>query len=479
MVASDTVGERRLGWIYAVLGAAAIVEYFELNMMYVLLPRLYETFGSPAQVGWAVTAFSLVGAAAVAVGGRIGDVIGHRRMLIVALAASAVGSFVSATATDLWQLIAGRAIQGTAAIILPMAISLLRALVSSTDRQKFGTGVIAGVGYSAAGVAPLTAGLLVGTWDWHAVFLVSGGLAVIVMVLAFLLPDDRRSGGSWGQIDLVGAVTLIPGIVLLLLGITRIASAGLGRPLTIGLLVAGALVLAGWGAYERRQPNPVIDLKLFRNPGFAVSCLSFALYSLTLGAAILLSLVGQNPVSAGGFGMTPALFGGFMLLLVVAGTIMNVVGGWMSVRIGCRATLVVGAIVQMIGYGVVGVFLISTDARALWMFPIVLLSGLGNGIVNAVLPAFVSESVPVEKSGMALGIQQVIKMATQAVGQQVVAALLIVFPLVAAVAGGPATIPSQASIVLIYFATVVVSLLIVPVALLAPVRRQASAEVAA
>jgi len=82
----------------------------------------------------------------------------------------------------------------------------------------------------------------------------------------------------------------------------------------------------------------------------------------------------------------------------------------------------------MIGYGVVGVFLISTDARALWMFPIVLLSGLGNGIVNAVLPAFVSESVPVEKSGMALGIQQVIKMATQAVGQQVVAALLIVFP---------------------------------------------------
>jgi hypothetical protein len=80
---------------------------------------------------------------------------------------------------------------------------------------------------------------------------------------------------------------------------------------------------------------------------------------------------------------------------------------------------------------------------------------------------------------MALGIQQVIKMATQAVGQQVVAALLIVFPLVAAVAGGPATIPSQASIVLIYFATVAVSLLIVPVALLAPVRRQASAEVAA
>ncbi|HET7742061.1 MAG TPA: MFS transporter, partial [Mycobacterium sp.] len=125
----------RFGWILAVLIGAAITEYFELNMVIVALPTFYRHFGTPAEVGWVLTAFALVGTASAAVGGRIGDVIGYRPVLIFALVTAAVGSLVSATSNELWQLILGRAIQGTSGVVLPVAIGALRAAVADPRKQ--------------------------------------------------------------------------------------------------------------------------------------------------------------------------------------------------------------------------------------------------------------------------------------------------------------------------------------------------------
>ena len=162
--------KRSFGWILAVLIGAAVAEYFELNMVIVALPTFYKSFGSPAEVGWVLTAFALVGTASAAVAGRIGDVIGYRPVLIFALVAAAIGSLISATANELWQLILGRAIQGTSGVVLPLAIGALRAAVAEPRKQQVGTAVIAGIPIAAGALAIWTAGHVIGPWGWRSLF---------------------------------------------------------------------------------------------------------------------------------------------------------------------------------------------------------------------------------------------------------------------------------------------------------------------
>src|SRR5689334_5529840 len=152
----------KFGWILTVLVGAAIAEYFELSMVTVALPTFYTLFGSPAEVGWVLTAFALVGTASAAVAGRIGDVIGYRSVLIFALVTAAVGSLISATSNELWQLILGRAVQGMSGVVLPLAIGALRAAVAQPRRQQVGTAVIAGVPIAAGVLAVWTAGHVLG-----------------------------------------------------------------------------------------------------------------------------------------------------------------------------------------------------------------------------------------------------------------------------------------------------------------------------
>jgi MFS family permease len=191
----------RFGWILAVLVGAAITEYFELNMVIVALPTFYRQFGSPAEVGWVLTAFALVGTASAAVGGRIGDVVGYRPVLIFALVTAAVGSLVSATSTELWQLILGRAIQGTSGVVFPLAIGALRAAVTEPRKQQVGTAVIAGIPGAAGALAIWTAGHVIGPWGWRSLFWISCGLSLVMAALALTLPRTRVRNGSLRDID--------------------------------------------------------------------------------------------------------------------------------------------------------------------------------------------------------------------------------------------------------------------------------------
>ncbi len=477
MTSSTADSRTAVTWLYVVLGAAAVVEYFEITMMFTILPTLYDRFGDPASVGWAMTAFGLVGAVSVALGGRIGDVIGYRTVLIAALGSSAVGSFLSATASDLWQLIAGRGIQGFAAVILPVGLALMRSVFKDPQRVKFGTGIIAGIGYSISGLAPLTAGVVLERWDWQAVFVLSGIMSLVVMGMAFTLPRETVGSGKWSDIDFVGAIALIPAVVMILLSLTNLASWGILDPKTLILIAAGLVGLWAWYRYEKRVDKPVIDPALLREKSYRVSLVSFGLFAMTLGNVVALSVVAQNPVGAGGFGMSPSLYGLFMLLMVAIGTSMNVTGGWMASRIGCRNTLALGALAQGLGYLLVVLVLLGVETRSLWVFPLFFVAGLGNGVINTVLPAFVAESVPMDKTAMALSAQQVIKQGAQAGGQQIAASLLVAFPMVTIMTKGTEeSFPSLDAVTLVYTFVTIASFLIVPVALRAPRMKSPGSE---
>src|SRR6476469_8532813 len=364
----------KFGWILTVLVGVAIAEFFELTMVTVALPTFYKLFGSPAEVGWVLTAFALVGTASAAIAGRIGDVIGYRPVLIFALVAAAVGSLISATADELWQLILGRAIQGTSGVVLPLAIGALRAAVAQPRKQKIGTAVIAGVPVFAGVLAVWTAGRVIGPWGWRSLFWISGGLSLAMAALALTLPRARVRDGSLRDIDYLGGALLALGIGLFLAGITQISPWGFFAPGTVGLLSGGLIVLLGWFLYERECRDPIVDFELFRNRAFAVSCLAMVLYGAgTNSGAAWGGAVALDPQSTGaGFGMSPAQFANLAIVLGVGiGVPVSLLTGRMAVRIGAVRTVAVGGMLAAVSYLVIGaggILVIGTQHLGLYFF---------------------------------------------------------------------------------------------------------------
>jgi MFS family permease len=459
------------GWILAVLVGVAIAEFFELTMVTVALPTFYKLFGSPAEVGWVLTAFALVGTASAAVAGRVGDVIGYRPVLIFALVTAAVGSLISATSNELWQLILGRAIQGTSGVVFPLAIGALRAAVAEPRKQQVGTAVIAGIPVAAGALAIWTAGHVIGPWGWRSLFWISGGLSLVMAALALTLPRTRVRNGSLRDIDYLGGALLALGVGLFLAGVTQISPWGFFAPATVGLLSGGLIVLLGWFLYERECRNPIVDFELFRNPGFAVSCLAMVLYGAgTNSGAAWGGAVALDPQSTGaGFGLSPAHFANLAIVLGVGiGVPVSLLAGRMTVRIGAVRTAAAGGMLAAASYLVIGaggILLIGTQHLALYVFWGCLHTA-GLVILSASLAVVVVESVPAGQTGAAVGLQQVIKQASQSIGFQIVAVILTT-QLVAARAGGPAVLPGQRSIVLVLMYAGVVSLLIGPLGWLA------------
>jgi hypothetical protein len=239
----------------------------------------------------------------------------------------------------------------------------------------------------------------------------------------------------------------------------------------VGLLSGGLIVLLGWFLYERECRDPIVDFGLFRNPGFAASCLAMVLYGAgTNSGAAWGGAVALDPQSTGaGFGLSPAHFANIAIVMgVCIGVPVSLLAGRMTVRIGAVRTVAVGGALAAAFYLVIGaggILVIGTQHLALYVFWGCLHTA-GLVVLAASLAVVVVKSVPAGQTGAAVGVQQVIKQASQSIGFQIVAVILTT-QLVAARAGGPAVFPGQRSMVLVLVYAGVISLVIAPLGWLA------------
>jgi MFS family permease len=452
--------------VVVVLAFGGIVVSLMQTLVIPLIPEFPNLLrASPADTAWVITATLLASAVATPVVGRLGDMYGKRRMLLVSLVLLIAGSVVAALSNSLVPMVAGRALQGLAAGVIPLGISIMR---DELPAERLGSAVAmmsASLGVGGALGLPASA-LLVENTDWHMLFWTAAGLGVVVLVLvAVFVPESSVRTG--GRFDLVGAIGLSTALVCLLLAISKGADWGWGDGLTLGLFAAAVVVLLLWGWFELRTPRPLVDLRTTARRQVLLTNLASVVFAFAMFAmSLVLPQILQLPTATGyGLGESLLVTG---LVLVPSGLVMMVMAP-LSARItrtkGPKVTLMAGAVVVAAGYGL-GVVLMG----AVWQLMIVsALIGAGIGLAYGAMPALIMGAVPVSETAAANSLNTLMR----AIGTSVSSAVAGVLLAHLTIQFGPVAVPSQDGFRLIMGIGAVAALGALAIAAFIPGRRRA------
>ena len=464
---------RRLQVILFVLLVTEINSAFEVGMMYGILATLVREFGDPAGVGWLITAFLLVGAAAAALCSRLGDLYGRRRVVLVMLVFAMSGSLVSALSTGLPGLIFGRALQGVAAALLPLCIGLVREYFPA-PRVPVAIGWLAAIASFSAGVGILFGGWLADNAGWRMTFWIGAGHAALSFAcVVFLLPPSR-SHPRTGPLDVLGGVLFAPAIAGVLLAITRLKGSGWSDPFTLALAIGGLLLLAVWARREWKHPCPMLDVRQFTQRQVGLTMLLMALFGLgTAQLMLIVLMLGQQPVWTGvGLGLTATLAAMIKIPASVAGLFGAPWSGHIAARHGARRAALVGSIIICASW----VAMMAWHAAAWQLVALSFIATIGGAILYAAIPNLVVEVAPADRTSELNGMSHVLRTVGTAIGTQVVSVLLA-SSTIRDPAGGAAKYPTEAAYLLALGAISICAATSILVVLALP-KRDARIEVA-
>ncbi|MDQ1047812.1 MFS transporter [Streptomyces sp. V4I2] len=388
----------RANTVVAVLAFGGIVVSLMQTLVIPIVPELPQLLNAPASdTAWAVTATLLAAAVAVPMMGRLGDMYGKRRMLLMSLVLLVAGSVTAALSDSLTPMIAGRVLQGMAGGVIPLGISIMRdelpaeRLGSSTALMSASLGVGAALGLPAAA-------LIADNFDWHMLFWSSAVMGAVALLLVLLLvPESKVRTG--GRFDLVGGLGMAVGLVCLLLAISKGGDWGWGSGTILGLFAAAVVVLLVWGWWELRTEQPLVDLRttarrqvLFTN--LASIALGFGMFAMSLVLPQLLQLP-----EATGYGLGKSLLTAG-LVMAPSGLVMMViapVSAALSKAKGPKVSLMLGALIVAAGYGLQ--ILLMDEV---WQFVMVsCVIGTGIGFTYGAMPALIMGAVPPSQTGAA------------------------------------------------------------------------------
>ena len=370
---------------------------------------------------WMLTVTMLVGAIATPVIGRLGDGSRRKRVLIATLATVFVGLVITASAGSFAQMLIGRGIQGVGYGTVPLAIAYARHHIGPDLQARAIAALSVTVAVGAGLGYPLT-GLIAQLFDFHVAFWF-GALccAASLTAVALLLPSDSGADHKV-RVDYVGAAILGAGLTALLVAISRGASWGWSSNAVLGLLGASFVLLTGWGWFEMRSADPIIDLRLSAKP--AVLGANTGALLMGAGMFIGMSLVNrlvQTPTSAGyGFGASLFVSGLVLLPLSFGSLVAQPIARTVTERRGVRVVLPAGAVAVAI------TLLVASAAHdhLFELFAVTAMLGVGIGTTFAAMPALIVSQVPHSRVGSAMSTNQVLRSVGGALGSAIAASVL-------------------------------------------------------
>jgi EmrB/QacA subfamily drug resistance transporter len=378
----------RHGAVLAVTCVALATVVSAMASLNVALPDIArETHASQTQLSWIIDAYSLVFASLLLPAGALGDRFGRRRALLAGLAVFGAGSLLATLTATPQALIALRAMLGVgAALVMPATLSTITSTFPRAERAR-AVGVWAGVAGASAVVGLLTSGLVLELGSWRAVFLLNVVLAAgaVIGTLVFV-PESAEPGAA--SRDTVGAVLAVAGLGVLVCSVIEAPTRGWGSMVTLGGILLGLLVLAGFVRWELTRRHPLLDPRLFANPRFAAGSVSialqfFAFFGFVFVMMQYLQLVRGDSALAAAVGVLP------MAAALAPGARLS---PRLTARLGVRRPWVAGLLVAAAGLTVLAQ-LDGTTPYGLVATGLVLL-GAGMGLAMTPATTEITDALP-------------------------------------------------------------------------------------
>jgi EmrB/QacA subfamily drug resistance transporter len=388
----------------------------------VLIPALAVLVGelhtTTTGVTWTLSGYLLTAAVATPLIGRLGDMFGKRRMLVVSLVVFGAGSVVAALANSIGVVIAGRAVMGVGGGIFPLCFGIIRDEFPR-ERVSVSIGLISAIFGIGGGAGLVVGGLLLDHASYHWIFWLGAAMAVVAAVAAELYVPESPVRTP-GRVDVPGAILLGVGIVLPLLAISNANHWGWGSARTVGLICAGALVLVAWVAVELRSRAPLANVRSLASPVVATTNVATMLVGFGMFGSFILTPNLLESAAGYGFGYSATAAG----LVILPGALAMIVGGpasgLVSRRFGPKVSLALGAFVAAAGLALLAV----SHGTVLGLLVFNLVLSVGIAFAFAAMPTLIMEAVPAHETGEATGFNTLMRSVGAALGSQVTAALL-------------------------------------------------------
>ena len=369
----------RRWWILGVVGLAQLMVVLDATIVNIALPSAQRDLGfSNADRQWVVTAYSLAFGGLLLLGGRLSDLVGRRRMLIIGLVGFAAASALGGAATSFAMLVIGRGAQGAfGAMLAPAALSTLTVTFTDPAERGRAFGVYGAIAGAGGAVGLLLGGLLTEYLSWRWCLYVNVILAIIAVAGAVRLmaaqPRDPSVRIDWPGTVLVGA-----GLVAVVYGLSEAATKSWGAPTTVTLLVAGVVLLAAFVLVERRVAHPLLPLGIvlnrFRGGAYlAIGLSAIGVFGIFLFLTYYLQLtLAYSPVKSG-LAFLP------MIAAIVAASTTS--SGVLMPRFGPRPLIPAGMLLAAGGLAILAAQLGLRTSYPSWILPALLLTGAGLGVV--------------------------------------------------------------------------------------------------
>jgi EmrB/QacA subfamily drug resistance transporter len=410
----------RRWWILGVLCLSVLVVSIDNTIVNVALPTISRDLtATTSQLQWVVDAYTLVFAGLLLLGGHLGDRFGRRRMLQVGITAFALTSLVASFASTAGELIAGRAAMGaSAALIYPATLALLTSTFTDRRERAGAIGIWSGVTGLGVALGPVSGGLLLEHFSWGAVLWVNVPVAAIALLAGLrLLPESRDAHP--GRFDPVGAFGSIAGIGLLVWTTIEAPANGWASARTVGGFAAAVVALVGFVAWELRRVDPLLDMRLFRNPRFSAASGAIALAFFGLFGFIFLitqyfQVVRDYSTLRAGVATLP-----FALVTAAVSPLAIV----LMHQVGTKVIVTGGLLTMSIGFAVAATTGLDT---AYWGRIVISMVLMAAGLALSVSPATeaIMGSLPVSQAGAGSAVNDTVREVGGTMGVAVVGSTL-------------------------------------------------------
>jgi EmrB/QacA subfamily drug resistance transporter len=404
-----------------VLATSALAYALAQTMVAPALPDIQRTLHtSTTSVTWVLTVYLLTASVATPIVGRLGDMFGKERMLLVTLGFFGLGSLVAALSHSIAVLVAGRAIQGVGGAVFPLAFGIIR---DEFPPEKVATaiGLISATFGIGGGAGLVLSGAIVDHLSYEWIFWLALAVVMLAIVATHLFVPESPVK-SPAKIDWTGAGLLSAGLVCLLFGLSEASRWGWGSAQELGMLAAGTLILLAWTRFELRVPEPLVDMKMMRRRPILTTNLTALLIGFGMfGSFIIIPQLVQLPKSTGfGFGASVTEAGLFLLpstaVMLVAGPIAGVLG----TRLGSKVPLIAGTLFASLSFA-----FLSVEHEHRWaIYCATALMGLGIGFAFASMANLIVEAVDQRETGVATGMNTIMRTIGGSLGGQVSATIL-------------------------------------------------------